>query len=212
MKGMIKRAFTLAEVLVTLGIIGVVAAMTIPALNSKIQKVQLESSFKVTYARLTQMLKAIEADYGSVANVASTEEELLMLFHRYSAGSTICKKGESAGKCWPNYWFTLRGTRISSTENVSILVLANGASLNLNCFSATCTSQAELKEPIGCVRLRVDTNGMKLPNRMGYDIFDFYVTYEGLIPRGDARTTAPENNLDGWGKASYLLRNGRIDY
>ena len=210
--GLKKVAFTLAEVLITLGIIGIVSAMTIPALSAKIQKIQLESSFKVTYARLTQMLKGIESDYGSVANVVKTDDELLMLFKSYSAGSSICRKGMSAGVCWPKYWYTLRGGRINAPENVGILILANGASVNINSFSASCTSKSELKEPIGCARLRVDTNGTKLPNRLGYDIFDFYITYDGIIPRGDSRTTVTEDQPDGWGKASYLLRHGKIDY
>ena len=37
-----KRGFTLAEVLITLGIIGVVAAMTIPTLNVHLSFLQVE--------------------------------------------------------------------------------------------------------------------------------------------------------------------------
>ena len=47
-----KAAFTLAEVLITLGIIGVVAAMTIPTLISKYQEKVLENHFKKSYAML----------------------------------------------------------------------------------------------------------------------------------------------------------------
>ena len=43
-----KRAFTLAEVLITLGIIGVVAAMTIPTLISNYQKKQFEVAFSIS--------------------------------------------------------------------------------------------------------------------------------------------------------------------
>lgn len=204
--------FTLAEVLITLGIIGVVVAMSIPALNAKIQKTELETAFKVTYSRLNEILKGIENDYGSIVSVAKDEDEFLMLLKSYSAGSSFCKKGQAAKICWPERWVSLNGTKISAPENMNILVMANGASININCFSATCTSKVELKENIGCVRLRVDTNGTKLPNRVGYDIFDFYITSDGLIPRGDSRTATTEDDPYGWGKASYLLRNGKIDY
>ena len=44
------KGFTLAEVLITLGIIGIVAALTLPVLNTKIRNKQLESSFKAAYS------------------------------------------------------------------------------------------------------------------------------------------------------------------
>ncbi len=51
-----KAAFTLAEVLITLGIIGVVAAMTMPVLVAKYQHKALESAFKKTYSSLMQAM------------------------------------------------------------------------------------------------------------------------------------------------------------
>ena len=48
------RAFILAEVLITLGIIGVVAAMTIPILNNHLRGKKLQSQFMKTYSELNQ--------------------------------------------------------------------------------------------------------------------------------------------------------------
>ena len=59
-----KIAFTLAEVLITLGIIGVVAAMTIPTLISNYQKQALFSQFKKAYANLNQAWKLASVDFG----------------------------------------------------------------------------------------------------------------------------------------------------
>lgn len=44
---MFKRAFTLAEVLITLGIIGIVAAMTMPALMQDYKYKEFDARFKV---------------------------------------------------------------------------------------------------------------------------------------------------------------------
>ena len=44
-----KFAFTLAEVLITLGIIGVVAAMTMPSLNQKLEDQRNMSSLKKVF-------------------------------------------------------------------------------------------------------------------------------------------------------------------
>lgn len=52
-----KKAFTLAEVLITLGIIGVVAAITIPGLITSYRAIVLESQFKEQYSRLAQALR-----------------------------------------------------------------------------------------------------------------------------------------------------------
>ncbi len=52
-----KVAFTLAEVLITLGIIGIVAAMTIPTLVSKIQEAHFHVKWKECYALLNNAMR-----------------------------------------------------------------------------------------------------------------------------------------------------------
>ncbi|MBQ8460661.1 type II secretion system protein [bacterium] len=56
-------AFTLAEVLITLGIIGVVAAMTIPTLIANTQGQRVRSQFKKTLSTLNQAGKMAQAQY-----------------------------------------------------------------------------------------------------------------------------------------------------
>ena len=51
-----KRAFTLAEVLITLAIIGTIAAITLPSLMINTQTTELETRFKKTFADLVLML------------------------------------------------------------------------------------------------------------------------------------------------------------
>ena len=60
-----KAAFTLAEVLITLGIIGIVAAMTIPTLISKYQEKTYITKLKRAYSMLAQAYKFVELEYGS---------------------------------------------------------------------------------------------------------------------------------------------------
>lgn len=59
-----KFAFTLAEVLITLGIIGVVAAMTIPVLMQKYQKNIVETRLEAFYSTINQAIKLSEIDNG----------------------------------------------------------------------------------------------------------------------------------------------------
>lgn len=57
-----KKAFTLAEVLITLGIIGVVAALTIPTLVNNYRKKQFETGLKKEYSVLLQALDMYKQD------------------------------------------------------------------------------------------------------------------------------------------------------
>ncbi len=62
-----KRAFTLAEVLITLGIIGVVAALTIPTLISNYQKKEYAARLSKTYSTIAQAVQHAQVDYGDVS-------------------------------------------------------------------------------------------------------------------------------------------------
>ena len=57
-------AFTLAEVLITLGIIGVVAAMTIPVLIQNHRNTVVETRLKIFYSAINQAVTMAENDYG----------------------------------------------------------------------------------------------------------------------------------------------------
>lgn len=59
-------AFTLAEVLITLGIIGIVAALTIPALMAKHRKSVVETRLAKFYSTINQAIKLAENDYGEM--------------------------------------------------------------------------------------------------------------------------------------------------
>ena len=54
----------MAEVLITLGIIGIVAAMTIPAMLGSYRKKVVENKLKVTYSMISQALQKVQGIYG----------------------------------------------------------------------------------------------------------------------------------------------------
>ena len=66
-----KKGFTLAEVLITLGIIGVVAALTIPALISNYRKSVVETRLKRSYSVLANAMLFAVKDNGESRNWAS---------------------------------------------------------------------------------------------------------------------------------------------
>jgi prepilin-type N-terminal cleavage/methylation domain-containing protein len=69
MKRLLKTAFTLAEVLITLGIIGIVAALTIPTLINKYQEQEAVSKVKETYSMVSQAVNQWAGDIGCVGQI-----------------------------------------------------------------------------------------------------------------------------------------------
>ncbi len=80
------NGFTLAEVLITLGIIGVVAAMTIPTLMTHLNHVKLKSQFKEGYSLLAQAVKMYNEDEEADHSKFITAKN----FSKYFKGATIC--------------------------------------------------------------------------------------------------------------------------
>ena len=102
-----KAAFTLAEVLITLGIIGIVAAMTLPTLIGKYkEKVRMEQ-FKVAYSLLQQMVLKVQADWGYCP------ECYYWLKNPY--GSEKCATYDSNGGCLK--WTLSDGSPLPSNYN-----------------------------------------------------------------------------------------------
>ena len=57
-----KKGFTLAEVLITIGILGVIAAVTLPALNTNLSKSQLEVQTRKFYTQFSKALDLYKVD------------------------------------------------------------------------------------------------------------------------------------------------------
>ena len=180
-----KCAFTLAEVLITLGIIGVVAAITIPTLSTKVQVKVLENQFKKADAMFQQALKTTfqEAGYDSVRDLESAgdkgqkeaaqelEEINKIWISQFSGATTITNnrlysQGVShvyniLGGKYPNNYYFDSGSR-------KVYLLKNGmlvTSLRAEVDGTTL--------PV-YISFKFDTNGpYKGPNRLGHDIFKY---------------------------------------
>ena len=92
-----KSGFTLAEVLITLGIIGVVAAMTLPTVLNNIQNKQLETALKKSYSLLSQVTqRVVMEDFGGMVD-AENGKEISSYFVKHYKNGNICGSGKSSG-------------------------------------------------------------------------------------------------------------------
>ena len=104
-----KKGFTLAETLITLGIIGVVAAITIPGLITAYKKHVIASSLKRAVSSINQAIKQSESENGEMEtwNKSLEQEEFIKLYIRpYMNIALTCKNittcGYKQNKAWKN--------------------------------------------------------------------------------------------------------------
>ena len=100
---MIKRGFTLSEVLITLAVIGVVAAMTIPTLISTYKKRVVETKLQRVYSIMNNAIKLSTIDNGEtytwsgICDRTSTYDNTLVWFNKYLANYLKYSKIEQNG-------------------------------------------------------------------------------------------------------------------
>lgn len=236
-----KSAFTLAEVLITLGIIGVVAAMTLPTLIQKQQEKQIVTGLKKFHSLMSQAyLRAVE-EHGPIesweiegssdghyddAVYAQSASKYVDIFTPYLKVIKRCKANET--DCFQNVVYKyLNGGMYSNNAVVKMLdtvTLTDGMTFYMEAFSKDCSSiQGDGKHLQNiCGSIFVDVNGDKNPNVMGRDLFSFYITKYGIIPRGtafhtNANTTFAKDCANpatqyGFSCAAWVLYNENMDY
>lgn len=218
----IKNGFTLSEILITLGIVGIVAAMTIPNLINKIQEHRTVTKLKATYSILSQAIKLAgeEVGYpeewgitGRNAKSSAIAAEKLKPYLKILTDCGMPNNGKIASdKCFPQEMSALNGTICQSYQNSKYYVsLMNGTSVAIE--GEDCRANI-------CMYFLIDVNGIAPPNTWGIDIFEFsYNPSVGLVPSGHPqnssntyKTFCKNKNSKGWGCAYYVLNFGKMDY
>lgn len=177
-------AFTLAEVLITLGIIGIVAALTMPAVIGHYKKEETISKLKKAYTILNQAMKRSEVDNGDYEHWGSAfdlgpEEYIKKYWTPYFNVTSICKTyGECGYKA--SYPFkTLSGVNDTTTVTQSNLripfMTSDGIMYSISASSGDGTVAADT--------IYIDLNAGKGPNVFGKDVFMFTrVKNKGILP------------------------------
>lgn len=212
--------FTLAEVLITLGIIGIVAAMTLPTLVNNHRKKVLHTQFLKTYSDLNNAAKLFQVYEGqtvfeySSKGVSSTDA--LKKFMSYFKGS---KNGNIQTGSYTEE------DEANASGNVNYKSAIGFSPKNLNgkdlythsCDQSIVSEEVEgrlyaMDDPVTLYanpsngpKICVDINGRKTPNRYGYDWFVFVFTKEGLVKPyiGNSQNGLGENMPNPEARCSY---------
>lgn len=184
-----KKGFTLAETLLVILIIGVVAMIVIPPLIANIQKSQYVSAWKKTYADLSQASKAVAQDQnGSLMGIYTTRGDFRDL---YAKNLSVIKKCNYSvtDKCWhkASEMKYFNGDPADSWHACD----GEGLILNNGVMFSFCQTYNDCSYTFGgsnkiCSMIYIDTNGFNEPNTFGKDIFMTELTPQGdLLPVGN---------------------------
>ena len=186
-----KSAFTLAEVLITLGIIGVVAAMTIPTLMVDINTKQWKTAANVFEKKLNEAMKSM-----NTAQVISGHPNTLSFVNelgKHFKINKICKNNELQN-CFSDtvWWGAGEGTpeevdmkEITQASHFGLqdwgteligVQFANGVA-GLVAYNPKCSGDPYSNQFKGtdCISMLYDTSGNKNPNTSGKDLGNYGV-------------------------------------
>ena len=175
-----RPAFTLAEVLVTLGIIGVVSAMTVPTLMQNYQRQSYVTQLHKTYNEMSQALLRYQTDRNAL-NLReagmSSQAEVNNFISSYFKVVNSCLDSSTVTPCFANQseYKKISGATASGFDNDAdglgmSFVLANGTSI-----------RPWLSNGRNFIVMVVDVNGQKGPNILGRDFFDMCIDVNGNI-------------------------------
>ena len=206
-----KLAFSLAETLTTLLIIGAVAAMLIPSLQKNVSKQKHLSMLKKLYSSFSINVKTVLAN-GNCASISclrryGNKDDIVDPSKKYQHNGVFAdaKYFNVAKEC--SFCIT-KGSVMTADmiaiyspsgkpgeadddkpANFTTYLLANGAVMALYDFAGNCTETAHSYVKYGsadaplCGIVVFDVNGTKAPNTPGRDRFAYYITDE---PAGDS--------------------------
>ena len=207
-----ETGFTLAEVLITIGIIGVVAAMTLPALINNNRNKALETAFKKNYSAISQALNMYYAQNGERLTPEYIGfHKLKPVLTKYMNVLHDCGFGHSDedSACIPYSSDSTKSSNVYKNfngTNTIVLSLFDDGQFILNDGSLI------LLENTGGTTLiiSVDVNGyLKNPNRLGQDLFMFQIDNKGnLLPMGAEGTDYYDENDAYCSKTSTSTKNG----
>ncbi|MDR1327178.1 MAG: type II secretion system GspH family protein [Heliobacteriaceae bacterium] len=219
-----KSGFTLAEVLITLGIIGVVAALTMPSLITKYKEKEAAARLKKTYSTLANAYMLARNEHGDVTDwfeVNSTPLNSQQFFENLKPYLNVTKDcGLGPGCFTPGFVKTLDGRDYfdyDSTANEYHIVLADGTSLIFMLPYTDCQGV-----DVKCGNIKIDIDGLRGAYTLGKDFFTLDIHRDGIYPSGaQMDTTFPfENycnkskttNANGRSCTAWVIYNENMDY
>lgn len=197
-----KNAFTLAEVLITLGIIGVVAALTLPSLIANHKKQEIITKLKREYSVLSQAFLRAQADNGDMSGWFINADALSFMDTYLAPYLQVTKNCGATINCWGTNKVVLN---LNGSVNIDLNTASNPASMQLNDGVNLVMWSTNIGDR---VLIFMDINGDKPPGKVGIDIFSMTFNRIPMSDMSGSYIDTPGLNMYGRGlDRAALLSN-----
>jgi len=169
-----ETGFTLAEVLLTLTVIGVVAALTIAPLIQSVKEADMRVRWKKAYSVIEQATRKLLVNdvAGSFQNYFTSDVDLRDKYATYLIYTKICNSGVVNGNCWANVKYLDGTSPPQSWFDSASLISPDGSFIQFQMNSSQdCNKTSWWGGLPKCGVILVDVNGLKGPNTFGKDMF-----------------------------------------
>lgn len=206
------KAFTLAEILITMGIVGVIAALTVPDLVSDYQNKAMAVKARKSFNEIEEALDLMLTDEGKNTLRTSslyTRDDGVAYFATHYLKTISSANGFSTDKYYPlaeRKAEEAKGDKpaISATKPENFT--CDGSTYVLADSTAIC-----LKTSNTGLKINMDTNGKEPPNTGGRDMFTFIINNNATLIKG--QTEGCHNQPFGGGCIGRLMENNwKMDY
>lgn len=164
-----KFGFTLAEVLIALLIIGVVAALVMPIVSNSVESVRWHVSQQRAVYNIREAIGSMYADLGKLNGIGDN----VAFRDKLSKYISMIKTCDTVTDCFPATIKDISGNVATPSSGTVGAILSNGTSFNIK-YNTACTKNELIDSSIGqdhiCVNIIYDTNGFARPNQIGKDI------------------------------------------
>lgn len=230
-----RKGFTLTEVLVALGLIGVIMSISIPTYITSTSNKTYVAALKRGYLALRSATDQLMTDNGGTAQglyppIIESKKTLAKYCSKLSCLKQCLDHGTNP-ECWAFPSYSLDGATLweqiphMEVGSYRTAILTNGMNIAIRHQHDICLWPYVFidGENVGCAIIALDVNGFSKPNRVGRDIFMFYLHRNGLTPAGVA-ITPDESDLNvscnpsvvsgssGNGCAGKVLAENRMTY
>ena len=204
-----KQAFTLVEVLTTLAIIGIIAALTLASLISGYQSKIYTSQVKKAYTELVNAVQQVMIDENANDEISEVSEGNGDITGFYTTTASLntsdthsgaqyflstyfksIKKGYGTSGVMANSYITSFGKDIGTVDD------------NYYCIGLKTGSSVCMKFQNNISKVVIDSNGKKAPNQSGKDLFVMKINSDGSISDLDENanncevSSAGDSNLE----------------
>jgi prepilin-type N-terminal cleavage/methylation domain-containing protein len=221
-----KEGFTLAEVMIAMGVIGVIALVCIPTFIQFEQDRDIVISLKRDQSIIAQATKMAEAQNGDFENWELENLTEKDIFNQYYKNNLkVNKVCQNSGDCWEETSDFRGNNLVSGGSKYGITGNSKFAIILPNGTNMTLTKVKEIDEKFGIntkfantIMFLVDVNGAKGPNAIGKDVFAFALGNQGqIIPAGednDSYNCRKNCDLDDdfWDCSAKVLKDETRDY